>query len=299
MDPLKGQVLPDTEFQQKIEQYKQTNPNTRLWILTPCFASQCFVGYVGSLIRTIEYFRQIGIPLCIEFCRNDSLVSRARNNLVARAFTDPLMTHVLFIDNDITWNPVDVLKLLLHDRDVIGGIYPLKKYHWDRLIQDTTNPYNSNPVKTMLLKKEQSLLKNVVTDEEYIQQNLLRYNVNYLNENTKIENSLCEVKHLPTGFLCIKRGVFEKMFQAFPSTKYVDDVGYLSREDSKFCFSIFDCGVEMGADGDPHYLSEDWMFCSRWSKMGGKMFAECSVKLTHTGTEDFTGYFLSSLINSS
>ena len=297
MDPLKGQVMPDTEFQRKIEQFKQTHLNTRIWILTPCFGSQCFVGYVGSLIKTIEYFRQMGISLCIEFCRNDSLVSRARNNLVARAYSDPQMTHILFIDNDITWNPLDIMKLLLHDKDVIGGIYPLKKYHWDRLIQDSQNPYNSNPVKTMLLKKEQSVLKNVVSDEEFIQQNLLRYNVNYLNEQTKIENSLCEVKHLPTGFLCIKRGVFEKMFQAFPSTKYVDDVCYLSKEESKNAYSLFDCGVEMGADGDPHYLSEDWMFCSRWSKMGGRMFAECSVKLTHTGIEDFGGFFLSSLIN--
>lgn len=297
MDPLKGQVMPDTEFQQKIQQFKKTYPNTRVWILTPCFGSQCFVGYVGSLIKTIEYFRQMGISICVEFCRNDSLVSRARNNLVGKSMNDPSMTHILFIDNDITWNPVDIMKLLLHDKDVIGGIYPLKKYHWERLVEDPRNPYNSNPVRSMLLKKEQSVLKNVVSDEEFIQQNLLRYNVNYLNEQTQIENSLCEVKHLPTGFLCIKRGVFEKMFQAFPSTKYVDDVCYLTKEESKFCFSLFDCGVEMGVDGDPHYLSEDWMFCSRWSKMGGKMFAECSVKLTHTGMEDFGGFFLSSLIN--
>ena len=298
MNPLDGTVMPDTEFKEKIEHFKQTHPNTRLWILTPCFGSQCYVGYVGSLIKTINYFREIGIPLCIEFCRNDSLVSRARNNLIAKSMNDLNMTHILFIDNDITWNPIDIVKMLLHDKDVIGGIYPLKKYHWDRIIKDQGNPNNSNPVKTMLLKKEQSVLKDVVSDEDFIQQNLLRYNVNYLNEQTRIENSICEVKHLPTGFLCIKRGVFEKMFQAFPSTKYVDDVCYLTRDESAWCFSIFDCGVEMGSDGDPHYLSEDWMFCSRWSKMGGRMFAECSVKLSHTGIEDFNGYFLSSLLNS-
>jgi len=297
MDPIKAQVVLDNELNKRIEEFKKTYPNTRLWILTPCFGSQCYVGYVSSLIKTIEYFRQIGIALCVEFCRNDSLVTRARNNTVARAYSDPNMTHVIFIDNDIIWTPNDVIKLLLHDKDVIGGIYPIKKYYWDRLIQDSNNPYNSNPVKTMLLNKEQSVLNSIVSDEEFIQHSLLRYNLNYMNETIKVENSLCEVKHLPTGFLCIKRGVFEKMFKAFPSTKYVDDVCYLTSEESNYAYSLFDCGVEMGSDGNPHYLSEDWMFCSRWSKMGGRMFAECSVKLTHTGVEDYNGFFLSSLLN--
>lgn len=288
--------MPDEDFAKKIEQFKRTYPQTRVWILTPCFGSQCFVGYVSSLIKTIEYFRVLGIPLCIEFCRNDSLVSRARNNMVARSMSDPKMTHVVFIDNDISWNPVDIMKLLLHDRDLVGGIYPLKRYHWDRLIQDNANPYNSNPVKTWLLKKEQSVLKDAVSDEEFIQNNLLRYNLNYLNEQSRIENSLCEVKHLATGFLCIKRVVFEKMFQAFPSTKYVDDVCYLNSDENQYAYALFDTGVELSSDGTPHYLSEDWLFCSRWAKMGGQMFAECSVKLTHTGVEDFNGFFLSSLI---
>ena len=288
---VKGSYIPQDEFSNKANQFKEKYPNTRVWILTPCFSSLCYVGYVSSLIKTIEYFRQAGIQLCIEFCRNDSLISRARNNMVARAMNDPQMSHVIFIDNDISWTPVDMLKLLIQDKDLIGGIYPLKKYHWEKLISDPANPYNSNPVKSMLLKKEQSILKGIMSDEEFVQNNLLRYNVNYLNETMVIENSVSEVKHIPTGFMCIKRTVFEQMMAAFPSTHYTDDVSYLKPEENKFAYALFDCGVEEG-----HYFSEDWLFSSRWKKLGGKVYADFGIKLTHTGIEDYSGFLLSTIV---
>ena len=81
------------------------------------------------LMNTIELFRTVGFSLQVEFCKGDSLIPRARNNLVARAMNDPNMTHVMFIDNDITWNPVDLFKLILADKHLIGGIYPLKNYN--------------------------------------------------------------------------------------------------------------------------------------------------------------------------
>ena len=55
-------------------------------------------------MKTKDLFQQLGIELHTEFCKNDSLVSRARNNLVARAMSNPNTTHMLFIDNDITWD---------------------------------------------------------------------------------------------------------------------------------------------------------------------------------------------------
>lgn len=272
------------ELLEQVQLFKLRHPQVRLWILTPCFGSQCYVNYVNSLIKTIELFKRVDIPLCIEFCRNDSLISRARNNMIARAMSDLAMTHMLFIDNDISWNPVDILKLLLSEKELIGGIYPLKRYNWSRLTKN-------NPVKELLGKYDQSILKKVVSEEEYIQQNLLDYNVNYLTEKTSIEHSICQIKHVPTGFMMIRREVIEKMIVAFPSTKYTDDVCYLIPEENRFAYALFDCGVE-----EEHYLSEDWMFCHRWSKISGSIYMDVSIKLTHTGIEDFKGFILSTLV---
>lgn len=269
--------------------YKSKFPNPKVWILTPCFAGQCYINYVTCLIQTMELFRRIDIPLIIEFCRNDSLISRARNNMIARAMNDSLMTHVLFIDNDISWNPIDILKLLFSEKDIIGGIYPLKQYNWEKLLPSENN---INPVKTLMDTYENSCLKNNISATEFIQQNILNYNVNYLtSEKVLINQSLLEIKHVATGFMMITRHVIEQMIQSFPSTKYIDDVGYLRPDENKFAYALFDCGVE-----DGHYFSEDWMFCHRWRNMGGNVFMDISIKLTHTGTEDYKGFILSTLI---
>lgn len=273
----------------KIQEYvKEKSP--KVYILTPCFASLCYVNYVHCLMSTIQVFRHFNIPLEIEFCRNDSLVSRARNNLVAKAMNDPLMTHIMFIDNDISWDPIDILKLIISDKQLIGGIYPLKKYNWDRLVSDKQNPSNANIIQSLLDKKNKSHLQNTVSDATMIQHNLLQYNVNYLTNELNIEKNLAKVKHMATGFMMIQRNVIEKMSKAFPSTKYVDDVSFLKPEENEFAYALFDCGVEEG-----HYFSEDWLFCHRWTKMGGTIWIDISINLTHTGIEDYRGSYLATL----
>lgn len=264
---------------------KQHNP--KLYILTPCFASLCYVSYVTSLMSTIEFFKQINFPLKIEFCRNDSLVSRARNNLVARALSDPETTHILFIDNDITWNPIDIIKLVLAEKDLVGGVYPLKHYEWNKLRDEK----NSNVIEEWIKTKNNSKLLNTTSDVDIIQHNLLNYNVNYIDSYLSIDKNVAKVKHVATGFMMIRREVFTKMMRSFPSTKYTDDVGFLRPEENENAYALFDCGVE-----DGHYFSEDWLFCSRWSKLGGEIYIDVTINLIHTGIEDYKGCYISSII---
>jgi len=277
-------------FDDKIKNYVNDN-KPKIYLLTPCFASICYVSYVHCLMKTIELCKQYNIQLQVEFCRNDSLVSRARNNLVARAMADPHMTHIMFIDNDITWDPLDMVKLMISNKQLIGGIYPLKNYNWSELIKDKQNPFNSNAVQTIISRKNQSQFKNLISDEEMIQYNLLKYNVNYITPSLSIEENLSKVKHIATGFMMIQRNVIEKMSKAFPSTKYVDDVNFLRQNENEFAYALFDCGVEEG-----HYFSEDWLFCHRWTKMGGSIWMDVSINLTHTGIEDYRGSYLATLI---
>jgi hypothetical protein len=268
----------------KIKNYVQEK-RPCVYILTPCFASLCYVNYVSCLMNTITLFQQHGIELIIEFCRNDSLVSRARNNLVARAMSNAKMTHMIFIDNDITWDPLDILKLVVSDKPIVGGIYPLKNYNWNKLTS------TQNAVGAMIEKKNASQFSSVIDDESMIQYNLLKYNVNYLSTTLNIEKNLTKVKHIATGFMMIQRNVIEKMSTAFPSTKYVDDVQFLKPHENEFAYALFDCGVEEG-----HYFSEDWLFCHRWTKMGGSIWADISINLTHTGIEDYRGCYLATII---
>jgi len=266
-----------------IDYISKTKPH--LIILTPCYNSSMYVTYTESLLQTMFMCKDLGINATVHFCRNDSLVSRARNNLIAKAMSIPTATHFLFIDADITWTPFDILKLLVADKHIVGGIYPIKNYEFDKLAA------NPNAVNEILARKNKSQLKDAFSNKEYLQTNMVRYNINYVSNMLEIENNLTKVKHLATGFMLIKRSVIDLMSKAFPQTKYVDDVNFLSGKENDFAYALFDCGVE-----DNHYLSEDWMFCRRWQKMGGSVYADITINLDHTGVETYKGSFISSLM---
>lgn len=287
MEPIVRKTT-ESENEKNVREYvAKYKPNVA--ILTPCYGSACFVNFVTCLINTMSLFTRLQIGLKIEFCRNDSLVSRARNNLIAKAMSDPTITHMMFIDADITWNPWDIIKLLMSGKALVGGVYPLKHYDWHKLVPTPGNPA---PQKDWIDAKNRSQLKDVATDVETIQQRILRYNINYISSQIEINNNLTRVKHLANGFMLIERGTIEKMMRAFPSTKYTDDVGFLQGEENKYAYALFDCGVEEG-----HYYSEDWLFCSRWTKMGGDVWIDVSINLMHTGIEDFKGCYINSIMS--
>ena len=268
---------------EKIKQYVETN-KPFVYILTPTYGSMCYVNYTICLIESIKLLKQYNIEVQVEFCRNDSLIPRARNNLLARAMSNPKMTHVLYIDTDITWKPVDIIRLLLSDKRIVGGVYPLKKIEWDRLKQP-------NIVDSWTSKKDRhEILKNTA-DNVLIENHMLNYNINRLTTgNIEVRNNLIEIKHLATGFMMLQRKMIECMQKAFPSTKYTDDVNFLNPHENEQAYALFDCAVV-----DEKYLSEDWLFCQRWSNMGGQIYADISIDLMHTGLHDFKGSLLTAI----
>ena len=121
--------------------------------------------------------------------------------------------------------------------------------------------------------------------------NLVDYNLNYLDKQIHVKNNTIKVKHIATGFTLIKRHVIESMIKAFPSTKYTDDVNFLTSAENKYAYALFDCSVENST-----YCSEDWVFCNRWRNMGGNIFFDVTISLTHTGLEDYKGLYMSSIL---
>jgi hypothetical protein len=273
----------ERQLEEKIK-YFVAKYSPKLCILTPCFGGICFINYLDSLIKTLALFRQFKFDVDVIFCKNDSLVSRARNNLIAKAMSDPKTTHMIFIDNDITWNPIDIMKLAISEKPIIGGAYPLKSYKWDKLLEP-------GAIKGIIDRKNNSILKDMISDTEMIKFNAVNYNVNYLSNNLQVEGNIAKIRHLATGFMMIQRIVIEKMFKAFPSTKFTDDINFLLPHENEFAYALFDCGVEEG-----HYFSEDWMFCERWTKMGGSIYLDVTINLVHSGIEDYKGSYVSTIL---
>lgn len=269
---------------EQIKKYVEENKPC-LYILTPCYGSVCCTHYTTALIQTMQLCKRHGIEVFVDFCNNDSLVPRARNNMIAKAMTNDEMTHVLFIDADIIWTPSDVLKLLLDNKMIVGGLYPLKKYNWKSLQEGC--------IEKIMEKKQHHFFDKNTSDETLIQNCLLTYNYNHNAESQElhVENSVAKVRHIATGFMMIKRDVIKSMRLAYPSTQYQDDSGYLKGKEHEESYALFDCAVE-----DGRYYSEDWLFCERWKKMGGNIYVNISVNLSHFGTAIYQGSFLNSVL---
>jgi hypothetical protein len=94
-------------------------------------------------------------------------------------------------------------------------------------------------------------------------------------------DGLQEVSKTGTGFMLIKRHVFEKL-DAHPATRpFINDIG-LPAELNPYMKTYFDTAVR-----ENRYYSEDWTFCENWRDLGGKVWVDKRVLLKHTGTYVF------------
>ena len=267
-----------SQIENFVQKYRPT-----LYILTPCYGGMCYASYTSSIIKTVRLFETLKFPLIVQFCRNESLITRARNNLISKAMKDNNMTHVMFIDSDISWEPISILKLILSEKPLIGGVYPLKYYFFDKLYQNNMNNMNE-----WLHRRDNIEYLKQVSNEDMIRCNLLNYNVIYNDTSMNIINDLAEVKYIATGFMMIRRETIEKMIDAFPDTKYTNDPYMIGFEGD--AYALFDTGIVNRV-----YCSEDWMFCNRWKQIGGSIFIDVSISLTHTGTEEYKGCYIGSM----
>jgi hypothetical protein len=111
----------------------------------------------------------------------------------------------------------------------------------------------------------------------------INYVIN-LKPQVTVQGDIYTVDTMGTGFLLFKRSVYEKLIQAHPETKYVDDIG-LGKQYEPMMYAIFDCMI----DHRGHYLSEDWTFCRRWQALGGDIWAHSKTLLNHVGHYEFMG----------
>lgn len=246
----------------------------KLFIATPMYGGMAHGLYIKSSLDLQTTMNKYGIETKFSFLFNESLITRARNYLVDE-FLRSDHTHLLFIDSDIHYNPQDVLALMALDKDVIGGPYPKKSINWGNVAQAARAHPNIEP-------KE---LEQLVG--EYV------FNVVKGTKQFTVTDPL-EVMEIGTGFMMVKREVFEKMEKEYPMIRYKPDhVGQANFDGTRYIHAYFDTVIDtkesIVGGGSDRYLSEDYMFCQMWRKMGGQIYLCPWMKTQHIGTYAFTG----------
>jgi len=97
----------------------------KILIGTPCYDGKIEVWYAHSLRTTERLGAEKGIEFTPVYMSYDSLVQRARNDLVQLAITGGF-DELFFIDADMRWEAEWAIELLGHDVDVVGAAYRKK-----------------------------------------------------------------------------------------------------------------------------------------------------------------------------
>lgn len=101
------------------------NP-AKVMLATPNFESKFHFSYIRSLMDTIRALAARGIEVVWWPRCGDSLLPACRNLIAMEFVKRPELTHLLWIDADMTWTGADVLRLLDHDLDIVAGLYRAK-----------------------------------------------------------------------------------------------------------------------------------------------------------------------------
>jgi hypothetical protein len=246
----------------------------KFFIATPCYGGQLNEPYFRSVIKMMTFFNGHQIPLAFGTIANESLVTRARNVLVAY-FLASDYTHLMFIDADIEFQTEDILKLYAHKKDVVVGAYPKKGVAWDKIRSNLIDPANKD--------KQLSDRDMASFGSDYA------INFKFVDKETKtigVENGLIKLHDAGTGFMMISREAILKMIKAYPELKYNNDVNINNADLKDHFYALFDTMID---PVDRRYLSEDYTFCRRWQEIGGDVWLDPSISLNHYGHFCFQG----------
>ena len=91
----------------------------KVLIGTPSYDGRVDVWFANSLVNTVKLAMQRQVELVPIYMSYDSLVQRARNDIVRLAVEEDF-DDLIFIDSDEEWDPEWIFKLLAFKEEVIG-----------------------------------------------------------------------------------------------------------------------------------------------------------------------------------
>jgi len=249
---------------------------TALMLALPAYGGQVTTVFMESLLRFSELARSQGIGVTLKILSQESLIPRGRNTLVAEFLGRPELTHLLFIDADIGFDPRGILRMLAFDKPLIGGAYAKKGIDWGRV---RAAALSGKPA-TALAQAGLDYAHNLVDEDLAV------------TDRIPVTQGFVRVSKCGTGILLIRRDVLTTMAAQYPELRYENDIpGYDNAHTRHNFWGFFDT---LHHPVTRRYLSEDYAFCHRWTQgCGGEIWMDVESVVTHHGSYSYRGSFLS------
>ncbi len=239
-------------------------PDRSIFLATPCYGGMASINYMRSVLDLQAACAERGVGLEVFLGGGDALITRARGVMAGKFLNETRHSHLFFVDADIGFRPENVFRLLDHDADIVGGVYPTKNIDWAK----------TRAAAQAGLKDLQAASVGYV----------VRFIPSPTNSVELDDDGFGRVSYVGTGFMMIKRQALARICAAHPElrARQSDMTGAVVSE----AVMIFDTLIEPETG---EYLSEDYAFCRRWRDLGGEIKADFRSRLTHVGHTTYSG----------
>jgi len=169
--------------------------------------------------------------------------------------------------------------MLKFDKEVIAAPYPMKHIHWEQIWERL----QQGKIKTKDELMRAGFIYPIKMD------NIVKPD----SKEITITDGVMEVSHAPTGCMLIKRQVFDKMIKAYPGD-FIDQATIINGEAkaNPYMYNFFDTIHEPETK---KYYGEDFGFCKKWTKIGGKCYCYVDDIITHVGEYQYSGRLVDNL----
>jgi hypothetical protein len=229
-----------------------------VFIATPMYGGMAAGIYTMSMVQLSAIFLRNRVDSLYAVTSSESLVPNARN-VLTHQFLESKATHLMWIDSDIGFNATDIVSMLMADRDIVCGIYPKKEVDWASVAQAAKSGVPpeelSNHAGSFAVKLIDDSADSLAADPD----------------------GLLEIAAGGTGFMLIKRGVFDTLSEVVP--EYAPDEKPIKEY------------YATATDPSGRLITEDYHFCLLARSHGFKIYAAPWVRLGHVGTYVFDRRF--------
>ncbi len=226
----------------------------------------------AALIKTTTLLNEIGVKT--NFINVDSAeITTVRNSIASYVTTNEDFTHLLFIDDDMTFEGDTIIDMLRANKDVIGAVCPRRILMMDAFYEHA--------------KAGRSLDECMAAATSFV--------ARYINtDKIEIKEGIFPLRGIGMAVTLLKRDVLMKMVatdavvkRTQPEAVGPDSLGNM------VTYSFFDA---MPNEDGSNVLSEDYSFCERWiSRCGGEVWGMANRKIGHIGPYIYAGTYLDRL----
>jgi hypothetical protein len=209
-----------------------------VFVASPAYDGKVHADYAQCLAESAFMAAMMGVRFAASTLGNGAFIELNRNILVKKFLQDKDFTHLFFIDADLKWPYHAFINVVKADRPIVAGVYRRRQE-----VEDYPAYWLPHPE----IKGDNGEDTLWVEDNDWLQ-----------------------CSRVPTGFLCIRRDVVEKMVEpeilkeisapgSVPGYRYGHPpiVNVHEQPPLPWLFAT-------GYDDDDRFVGEDFYFCDKY-----------------------------------